>query len=612
MTPRRIVALGVATLLATVVPEARQTRDSAASAPQPRGSGVISGVVVSDDKPPRPLRRARVTLNDADRTVGLTATTDEAGAFAFRELPAGRYTLQSTKVPFLVATYGAKRPGGTGTTLLLKDGEQLTRLSLTMLKGAVITGSVRDAKNNPVPGVPINVLRFGYNVVTGERSLGNASGTTGNATDDRGMFRFFGLPPGDYLVLARLGPQYSGRPGEPPNDIRRLTSSDIQAALARANSGRAASSSPPVASAKPTLVNYAPIFHPGVTDIDAATTITLGLGEVRDNVDVPLQLVPTASVSGVVTLPPDVAASSVTVTLVRSGQSQELWAGAGVRGTSVQIDAANRYAINSVPPGQYTVKASIRGTGNGRSGPITGPVKPMWAQADVTLAGIDLDVPLTMQPGLIVNGHYEFEGLPAPPPELASGGARAFLVPPGSGGVIGSGGQDGVVDGNGEFTFKGMTPDRYRFLANTGTIRGWWVKTAIANGRDVFDAPIEIRPNETVDLRLVFTQKPTTLAGTLQDTTGRAATDYFIIVFPTDRAAWKPGSRRVASVRPSTDGAFATTGSLPPGEYYLAALTDVDDGAWNDPAFLAQLVPTAVKVTLRDGQTTTQALRIGG
>ena len=63
--------------------------------------------------------------------------------------------------------------------------------------------------------------------------------------------------------------------------------------------------------------------------------------------------------------------------------------------------------------------------------------------------------------------------------------------------------------------------------------------------------------------------------------------------------------------RPATDGAFTFKGLLP-GEYFLVALPDLENGEWNDPTLLEQLVKSSATVTVRDGQTTTQNYRIGG
>jgi hypothetical protein len=63
--------------------------------------------------------------------------------------------------------------------------------------------------------------------------------------------------------------------------------------------------------------------------------------------------------------------------------------------------------------------------------------------------------------------------------------------------------------------------------------------------------------------------------------------------------------------RPATDGTFTLKG-LPPGDYLLAALLDLENGEWNDPTVLESLAPSSVKVTLREGETTRQNYRMGG
>ena len=83
-----------------------------------------------------------------------------------------------------------------------------------------------------------------------------------------------------------------------------------------------------------------------------------------------------------------------------------------------------------------------------------------------------------------------------------------------------------------------------------------------------------------------------------------------IVVFAVDRERWRPRSRWIRAARPATNGVFEIAG-LPPGDYLLAAVTDADEGEWFAPRFLDALVPGAVRVTITDGQTTTQNLRAG-
>jgi hypothetical protein len=591
----------------------QQVRDGAAV---PTGAGSISGRVFVDAAPGaarQPARRVRVTLTELARTMpGQTTTTDDSGAFSFTGLPAGRFEIQAFKSAYLRSSYGASRPERPGTPVVVKAGEAITNLSMTIARGGVISGVVRDARGRPMPNISVRVLKLGYNALTGERTLGAPSSGASTMTDDRGRYRAYGLPPGGYYVA--VPGDDAGRSGGPggTDDLRQITADDVRRILQQpaglagsaAASGRPAPPAPP----PPVRVNYAPVFHPGVTDIGAASTITLGLGEERTDADVAVQLVPTATITGTVTsssgaaLPP-----GLSVGLVPAGPFAEMLAGAGVRGPSSQLRPDGTFAITGVAPGRYILKSQI---GRGRLGSADAPTQ--WAAAEVTMAGQDLDVQLVLQPGVQINGRVVFEGAQPTPADLQT--MTLFLMAPGSGGSLTSGGgAGGRVDADGRFSFLGITPDSYRFTYNWSapTRDKWALKTAVANGREAFEAPLQVSPGEPVNWTVTFTDKPTSLSGLFQDRSGRAATDYFILIYSVDRGAWVPGSRRIRTTRPATDGAFSVKG-VPAGEYYLAALTDLENGEWNDPTLLERLIPSSIKVTLRDGEVTTQDVRIGG
>jgi hypothetical protein len=99
------------------------------------------------------------------------------------------------------------------------------------------------------------------------------------------------------------------------------------------------------------------------------------------------------------------------------------------------------------------------------------------------------------------------------------------------------------------------------------------------------------------------------LTGRLQTAAGQPAPEHFVIVFSADRAHWFPGARRTRAVRPGTDGMFAVT-ELPAGRYLVAAVTDVEADDWQRAAFLEQLAPASVSVTVADGETARQDLQI--
>jgi hypothetical protein len=519
-------------------------------------------------------------------------------------VPAGRFELQAFKNGYLRGSYGASRPERPGTPIVVKDGEAIVNLTMTIVRGGVITGVVRDMRGRPVPGQTVRVLRLSYSAVTGERTLG-APGTGSTAmTDDRGEYRAFGLPPGGYLVLVAPGPP-SGRGNE---GIRQLTADDVRRALQAARSGApmaAENARQPPGISSTARVNYAPVFHPSATDVRAASTIALGLSEERAGVDVVLQLVPTATIAGTVSSPSDTLPQFLSVRLVPSGAQTEMLAGAGLRGASAPPGPDGRYMFTSVAPGAYSVKASV---GYGRGAAPNTPIQ--WASAEVDVNGQDLDVPLTLQPGVAISGRVVFEGSQPTAAELQT--LSFGLVPPGSGGTVQPGG-GGRVDAEGRFTFAGVVPDTYQFVTtwnNAGASERWTIRASTANGREAFEVPLRVNPNEALDWTITYTDKPTGVTGVLTHPGGRPATDYYILVFSADRRHWTPGSRRVRMTRPATDGSYSVKG-LPPGEYYLAAPADLESGEWNDPLLLDELVRSAATITLRDGEMTLQNFRIG-
>lgn len=589
----------------------RQVRDAPA---QPKvGTGVIAGAVRLDESGDPPARKVRVTLNSVDRAgAAMTATTNDAGAFVFGNVPPGRYTLQATKSGFLTASYGARRPERAGTSIVLADGQRLTDITLKLARGGVITGTVFDQSGRAAPDVGVSVLRYGWSP-WGERTLGQYSRGGSGMTDDRGIYRAWGLPPGEYVVMAtlRLGVVPAGAR---PEDFQPLTLDEVRRAQALVASGRggAGAGRPDASEALPVpasrAVTYAPVFFRGTTDLAAATTITLGVGEERTGVDFQLQTVPTATIEGAVNVPAGTDPRTIQVTLQQGGTQGELLGAGGRGGMFARLSPEGKFSFAGVAPGQYTVGARVIAAAV-PAVPANAPARTVWAQTDVTIDGRDTNVALELQPAMTIRGRFIFESATPAPANLSA--FRVWLIPPGSGGNLSAGPPGGQVDSEGKFSFTSVTPGTYRFahsMPSPGGQSVWNLKASVTNGRDAFDAPVRVSPGENLDWTLTFTDRPAELEGTLQDAAGQPAPDYFIVVFSTDRRYWTPASRRVASPRPGSDGKYAV--ALPPGEYYVSALTDLDAGDLNRLEFLEQLVGSSVRVKVTDGQKTSQDLRI--
>ena len=141
--------------------------------------------------------------------------------------------------------------------------------------------------------------------------------------------------------------------------------------------------------------------------------------------------------------------------------------------------------------------------------------------------------------------------------------------------------------------------------------RGVAQRSAVLGERDTLDVPFEVRLGQPITgLTVTMTDQPTELTGTVSDPSGRPTSEYFMLAFSTERALWTTSPRRVSgAARLSSDGRYRI-GGLPPGEYYVAAMTDFTPGQLDDPPFLESLVPLAVKVVIGEGERKVQDYKI--
>jgi hypothetical protein len=565
---------------------AAQTRDVRAGG----GTGAISGVVVSDDAEARPVRKARVTCSAADIS-GQTTITDNGGRFVCAALPAGRYTVGAAKATWIAASYGARRPGGPGSPIPLAAGQKLD-VVLRMARGAVITGVVSAYNNEPAAGTPVRALRSA--IVNGERRL---VATAAAMTDDRGVYRIFGLPPGDYIV-STVGA------GEAGPELRLTSDADVRHASAPARTP------PPPARG----VTMAATYYPGATMVSQASAITVGKGEERDGIDLTVQLVPTARVEGVVSMPEGGAPRGTEVHLIAmddpGGPPMPLRA-LNTRG----VDAGGTFSFVNIGPGIYTVAARGARPVTNADGTSAGPPQMIWAATEITVDGEDVrGLSLSLEPGLTITGQVRFEGTSLEPPaDMKSVRITASPAELRSSLALAPAAVSAGADGR--FTIPSVTPGRYRLTASfpgSGRPGGWFLKTAIANGQDSLDAPFTLLPNQhVVDATITFADRMAQLSGSVLDATGAAAPGYTVIVFPADPALWAAQSRRIQGIRPGADGTYVVRG-MAAGRYLVAAVDDVEPGEWFDRTFLQRLAPGAASVTIADGEQIVHDLRIGG
>jgi hypothetical protein len=169
-----------------------------------RPLGSIVGTVT--DEGGRPMVDATVMVAAlAGNKVIKTEATDEQGKFSVAGLVSGAYRLRVRSPGYIQPDEELRTADGLNRFYL--TGENV---SITLVKGGVITGTVTDSSGNPLVGMSVTAMRV--------REPGDPSGideiTFGpsRSTDDRGIYRIYGLRAGRYLVYVRSDAGYSRVP----------------------------------------------------------------------------------------------------------------------------------------------------------------------------------------------------------------------------------------------------------------------------------------------------------------------------------------------------------------------------------------------------------------
>lgn len=637
MSGRRLAGVLMAVGLFAAVPVAghQQPRETARGE---AGTASLTGTVVTGEATPRPVARAVVTVASGSSTVPEALSTDEAGRFAFAGLTPGTYYLIVTKPGYVETAYGATHVGmGPGVPLALVAGQSLSGLTIDLPHGAVLTGAIRFASGLPDSTAMVEVTRI--DLVNGHRQPSPDVKTVN--TDDRGVYRVFGLAPGSYLIQSK-GTREAALFGA--FEVRQVSPDEVrwaeQAVVASSAPAAPGAATPAPPASRPTA--YAPVYYPGTADRASAALVTVGLAEERTGLDFVMTAVPTAFVSGRVIGLDGGPPTGATVTLNRLDAAAPDLPPAAPPASAGVVLPDGSFRLGGVTPGHY--RLAVRATPPAANGDAAAPTpRPMimfpgdangatlWGREEVTVDGQDLDgITVRLQPGLSVSGRVVFET--ATPPDLSRVrvmlGTTAAGTSPGDMVARLMGGSSSGVSADGTFSIVGLTPDRYRIAATTGGIRSLAaliqpglvaptpdavvLKSALWHGVDLADVPLDLKPGiDATGIVLTFTDKPTTLRGTVRDATGRPTPNFPIVVFATDRAAWFAGSRRVVEAHVASDGQFTIQG-LPAGEYYVAALTDVNATEPSDPAFLEAVVPSALRLKIADGEQKVQDLKLAG
>jgi hypothetical protein len=123
---------------------------------------------------------------------GRSTAADAEGRFRLTGLEAGLYQITGYS-----PAYVSQLPETDSAQSYYRVGDSVR---VEMIKGGVITGTVVNSTGEPIVGIRVRAISV--RDPKGQFTRTPQFGNTERSTDDRGMYRLYGLAPGTYVVSA--------------------------------------------------------------------------------------------------------------------------------------------------------------------------------------------------------------------------------------------------------------------------------------------------------------------------------------------------------------------------------------------------------------------------
>lgn len=291
-----------------------------------QGTAVITGRVTMSGKGAANITVALYGMEQGPTRSALArGTTDGEGHYRLTGVPAGRYSILAV-APAYIGT-GDNMYGGTGKAVTVAEGETVEKIDFALLRGGVITGRVRQEDGAPVIGERVQLNQVGQQ--SNWRGYFNDNPFM-YETDDRGVYRLYGIAPGKYTVSIGEG----------------LEEGSVRFGFG----GRG---------------YYSRTFHPDTTDASKATVIEISEGTEVTNADI---MVGRKSRSFLATgRVVDETGKPVAGVQVGHGSLVNDGNDMGGMGWGSLSDSEGRFRIDGLVPGRYAVFVWSEGTSEGYS-----------------------------------------------------------------------------------------------------------------------------------------------------------------------------------------------------------------------------------------------------
>ena len=333
------------------------------------------------------------------------ATTDATGNYTISKLPAGKYRIEPRAPIFAVENEQG------GSTLTITEGERIEDVNFALMPGGVITGKITDSEGEPVVEQSVS-----FAVINDKNQIIRTSDSSGMrfTSDDRGIYRAFGLRPGKYKVYVEDG--------------TRRPSSAASFSLGT--------------------------FHPSTTEEAKATVIELSEGSEIKDVDIVLaKRTPSGfKVTGQIVD----GETGKPLPNVPYGVSQKFDDGGGSTSSGSRTNANGGFTLEHLLPGKYAIIVEPRPDSDVRAKPHPFEV----TDQDVTGLVVKTKRGATLSGIVVLDGIDE-----AVKTKLSQLWIHAFVEPHDMDDHFSHG---GTVQADGSFTVKGLRSGTVRLSVSPG------------------------------------------------------------------------------------------------------------------------------------------------
>jgi len=486
---------------------------------KPKATASVAGRVTIGDKP-LPGVVVTATLLASPSTLVAQTNTDADGKYRIHGLTATGHTIGVYAPTYVVPSAGTF---AVGRMVLLNSDESVEGVDFKLTRGGVITGRITDADGKPVieDRVSLTLVDAKGEPVRGTNF--RAPSPFAYNTDDRGIYRLYGLPAGRYKVsVGDNGGGASLRPGY-----------------------------------------YQKTYHPETTDVSKAAIVELSEAGEAKNIDINVGArARTYAVSGRI-IDADTGQPIVGVNYsfgaLQQNQGQSFIAGMSSPGTPT--NSKGEFRLEGVAPGRYAISAPASFLPTADQPKIySDPVPFEVTDSDVT------NVEVKAQRALSISGVVVPEGITSK--NALANISRLMLVgyaqATRSGIETYSSPMTSPIAADGTFLLEGLKPGIVTLnISSSGLESRGYVLTRVASGRDLPNRQIELMAGQNVSgVRVYLTYGTGIIKGEIKIEGGTLPTDTMLLV----GLQQENQGARLNSAQVDARGRFVITG-IPAGNY---------------------------------------------